>query len=130
MRSLHRISGLPSHRHMAWFTVPACIFLVCLSAPLQAETIVTWDFTQGDHGWTGNNFVRDLAAGPEGLAFVSTGIDPWIEGPPVDLSQDGMTRIAVRMKSDADAGAELCLRTAFRGRTLRSLHGHQRRAVA
>ncbi len=120
MRSLHRISGLPSHRHMAWFTVPACIFLVCLSAPLQAETIVTWDFTQGDHGWTGNNFVRDLAAGPEGLAFVSTGIDPWIEGPPVDLSQDGMTRIAVRMKSDADAGAELFYGRHFEaGRSVR-----------
>lgn len=98
----------------------ACVLLVCLSSSAWAKTIVAWDFTQGAQGWTGNNFVRDLAAGPEGLAFVSTGIDPWIEGPGVDLPQGEMTRVTVTMKSDADAGAELFYGRHFEaGRSVR-----------
>jgi len=69
--------------------------------------IVRWDFAQGQQGWQGNPHVKDLVVSAEGLAFSSTGIDPWIESPPMDLSTSGMTRVRVRMKSDADPHAEL-----------------------
>ena len=91
-----------------------------LSSVAAAETVMTWDFTQGVHGWTGNPFVKDLAAGPEGLSLTSTGIDPWIESGPVDLSGHDLTRVTVRMKSTADTGAELFYGAHFEaGRSVR-----------
>ncbi len=107
MKNLNQISTSPLHGCRRSLSIAACVLLVCLSSSLRAETVVTWDFTEGAQGWVGNHFVKDLTAGPDGLAFVSTGIDPWIEGPPIDLPQEGMTRVTVTMKSDADAGAEL-----------------------
>ncbi|HPC93859.1 MAG TPA: hypothetical protein PLU87_02885 [Sedimentisphaerales bacterium] len=96
------------------------VLLVCLSSFAGAETVVTWDFTQGAQGWTGNNFVEDLTAGSEGLAFGSTGIDPWLEGPAVDLPEGSMTRVTVTMKSDADSGGELFYGRHFEaGRSVR-----------
>lgn len=96
------------------------VLLVGLSSSVWAETIVTWDFTQGAQGWIGNNFVTDLTAGSEGLAFASTGIDPWIEGPAVDLPEGTMTRVTVTMQSDADAGGELFYGRHFEaGRSVR-----------
>ena len=83
------------------------VILVCLASSVWADAIVTWDFTQGTGGWIGNSFVTGLTASSDGLAFVSTGIDPWIEGPAVDLPGGTMTRVTVTMKSDADAGGEL-----------------------
>ncbi len=103
--------------------MPACVIgvlLVCLLSSAWADAIVTWDFTQGAHGWIGNSFVEDLTAGSEGLAFASTGIDPWIEGPAVDLPEGSMTRVTVTMKSDADAGGELFYGRHFEaGRSVR-----------
>ncbi|MCX5644930.1 MAG: hypothetical protein NTZ17_09640 [Phycisphaerae bacterium] len=79
------------------------------------KAVVTWDFTQGMQGWQGNQHVKNLTATAEGLAFESTGNDPWIEGPVVDLPGEGMTRVTVRMRSNADPGAEL-----FYGRTFQA----------
>jgi len=95
--------------------------LVVGSLPaVRGAEVATWDFTQGLQGWQGNSHVKDLAASPEGLAFVSTGMDPWIEGPAVDLPGSGMTRICVRMKSDADPGGELFYGPTFQaGRSVR-----------
>jgi len=82
--------------------------------------IAAWDFSQGPQGWQGNSYVKDFATSSEGLAFTSTGIDPWIEGPPIDLPGSGMTRVRVRMKSNADAGGELFYgRTFEAGRSVR-----------
>lgn len=120
MKNLNRIPGSPLHGCPWTLAIAACMLVVCLSSSLEAETLVVWDFTDGAQGWVGNHFVEDLTAGPEGLAFVSTGIDPWIEGPPVDLPSEGMTRVTVTMKSDADAGAELFYGPHFEaGRSVR-----------
>lgn len=97
----------------------ACAFFV-FSVAASAGEIAAWDFTQGTHGWTGNSYVTDLIVSPEGLAFTSTGIDPWIEGPTIDLPGSGMTRLRLRMKSDADPHGELFYgRTFEAGRSVR-----------
>jgi len=97
-----------------------CILLTSFSLAAHARTIVAWDFTEGTHGWVGNPLVEDLTAGSEGLAFTSTGIDPWIESRPVDVTGSDLTRITVRMKSTADSGAELFYGRHFEaGRSVR-----------
>jgi len=95
---------------VALFTLIAAI-----SATAYGKVVVVWDLTQGAQGWQGNQQVKGLAATAEGLAFESTGNDPWIEGPAVDLPGEGMTRVKVRMRSDADPGGEL-----FYGRTFQA----------
>jgi hypothetical protein len=91
-----------------------------LSTPTWGKTVVTWDFTRSTHGWQGNKHVQGLAVAAEGLAFESTGNDPWIEGPAVDPPAEEMTRVQVRMKSDADAGGELFHGRSFQaGRSVR-----------
>jgi hypothetical protein len=88
---------------------------VLASTTVWGKVVVTWDFAKGAQGWQGNQHVKNLTATAEGLAFESTGNDPWIEGPAVDLPSEGMTRVTVRMRSNADPGAEL-----FYGRTFQA----------
>ncbi len=73
-----------------------------------------WDFSKGTQGWTGNNRVEKLTSSPEGLLVKSTGQDPWIEGPAIDLPGDKIIRVKIRMKSNVDSGAELFYGRAFR----------------
>jgi len=94
------------------FLVFTFIFLVPVSS--YANTVADWDFTKGTEGWTGNRRVEKLISSQEGLLVKSTGEDPWIEGPAVDLPGDKMIRVKIRMKSDADTGAELFYGRAFR----------------
>ncbi len=89
--------------------------VVWMSTTAWGKTVVTWDFTKSAQGWQGNPYVKDLANTAEGLAFESTGEDPWIEGPAVDLPGEGMIRVKVRMRSEADANGEL-----FYGRTFQA----------
>jgi hypothetical protein len=89
--------------------------VVLASTTAWGKAVVTWDFTKGAQSWQGNQYTKGLTATAEGLAFESTGNDPWIEGPVVDLPGAGMTRVRVRMKSDADPGGEL-----FYGRTFQA----------
>ncbi len=102
---------------------PAVLLLLlgaCLSSSAWGKVVVTWDFTKGAHGWQGNQQVQGLTVTSEGLAFASAGNDPWIEGPAVSLPGAGMTRVKVRMKSDADAGGELFYGRSFQaGRSVR-----------
>ena len=79
-----------------------------------AETIVRWNFSRGLQGWTGNHFVEDLTFSRDGLSFRSTGIDPWIEGPAVNLPADRITKVTVRMRSDANGSGELFYGPSFR----------------
>lgn len=72
-----------------------------------ADTIVRWSFSRGLQGWRGNHFVEDLTWSRDGLSFRSTGVDPWIEGPAVDLPVDQFTKVKIRMKSDANGSGEL-----------------------
>ncbi len=89
--------------------------VLCFPLSVSAKTVVEWDFSKGLQGWAGNNRVENLSFSPEGLVVKSTGEDPWIEGPAVDLPGDGICRVKIRMKSNADAGAEL-----FYGRTFKA----------
>jgi hypothetical protein len=101
-------------------TILLLLFVAFFSASAWAKTVVAWDFTEGRYGWQGNKQVQGLAVTAEGLAFASTGNDPWIEGPAVDLPGTGMTRVKVRMKSDADPGGELFYGRLFQaGRSVR-----------
>ena len=79
----------------------ACVLLVSLLPVASAKTVIRWDFTQGAQGWVGNNFVDGLTVVSEGLAFTSTGIDPWIESRPVDFAGQDLTKVTGRMKSTA-----------------------------
>ena len=112
-------------RSMALLTL-----VLLISTTARGKVVVRWDFTKGAgpqtrssafgnpaQGWQGNQHVKNLTATAEGLAFDSTGNDPWIEGPAVDLPGVGMTRVTVRMRSDADPGAEL-----FYGRVFQAGH--------
>ena len=93
------------------------IFLAASALPTglaRGGTVATWDFTKGRLGWRGNQYTTDLTTSREGLTFRSTGLDPWIEGPPVDLPGTGITRVRVRMKSQADGHGELFYGAAFR----------------
>ncbi len=72
-----------------------------------ADTIVHWDFSKGLQGWKGNYQVEGLTWSRGGLSFRSTGVDPWIEGPRVDLPGDRLTRVTVRMRSNANGSGEL-----------------------
>lgn len=91
-----------------------------LASPASGKTVAAWDFTKGAQGWQGNNYTADVATTAEGLALRSTGIDPWIESAAVDVPGDGVIRVRVRMKSQADTGGELFYGLAFQaGRSVR-----------
>ena len=77
------------------------------------EVVVEWDFSKGTGGWTGNQRVEKLTFTNEGLIVKSTGTDPWIEGPALDLPGSEITRLRIRMKSNADAGGEVFYGSAF-----------------
>lgn len=92
------------------------VTLLVLAGPVSVsgKVVTKWDFSQGLHGWIGNNKVENLTYSSEGLIVKSTGEDPWIEGPAVDLPGGKTIRVRIRMKSTADAGAELFYGRAFR----------------
>ncbi|MBN2592748.1 MAG: hypothetical protein JXA81_04510 [Sedimentisphaerales bacterium] len=98
--------------------IPLILFIVTMLLTIPASSFamsaVEWDFSTGLHGWTGNGRAENLSFSSEGLAVKSTGEDPWIEGPAVDLPDDKTIRVKVRMKSNADAGAELFYGRVFR----------------
>jgi hypothetical protein len=101
--------------------VPFGIMVITmLSVGARGVSVVEWDFGKGTHGWTGNGRVENLRSSAEGLVVKSTGEDPWIEGPAVDLPGEKMVRVKIRMKSNADPHAELFYGKAFvAGRSLR-----------
>jgi len=91
--------------------------VLVLIAPISAhaKAVAEWDFTKGTLGWTPNARVKELISTPDGLLVRSTGEDPWIEGPPVDLPGDEITSIKIRMKSTADGAGEVFYGRAFVG---------------
>jgi hypothetical protein len=94
--------------------------IMMVPAGAYAKTIIEWDFTKATHGWTANDRVENLRSSAEGLIVKSTGQDPWIEGPAVDLPGDRMVRVKIRLKSTADPHAELFYGKAFvAGRSVR-----------
>jgi hypothetical protein len=95
------------------FVIPLALMAVW-TVPAFGKTALEWDFSKGLHGWTPNPRVKNLTYSPEGLAVISTGEDPWIEGPAVDLPGDKIIRVKIRMKSNADASAELFYGRVFR----------------
>ncbi|MBL7186014.1 MAG: hypothetical protein ISS70_06790 [Phycisphaerae bacterium] len=97
---------------LVWITLPT----LCVDA----RTVAEWDFSYGMHGWKGNHHVTDLIHSRQGLSFTSTGVDPWIEGPAVNLRTDRLTKVTVRMKSNANSTGELFYGPYFQaGRSVR-----------
>jgi len=108
-------------REIRWWGKPhptiitiTLILFAFMTVPAMGKTLVEWDFTKGLHGWKANDKVEALSFSSEGLIVKSTGQDPWIESPAVDLPGEAMTRVKVRMKSNADASAELFYGAVFR----------------
>ncbi len=79
------------------------------------NSVMLFDFREGTHGWTGNHHITGLEATNEGIAFESTGNDPWIEGPPViNMPRGDRVRITIRMKSsDGDSSGEIFYGPSF-----------------
>ena len=45
---------------------------------------------------------------------VTTGLDPWIEGPAIAIPDDCLLRVTIRMKSTADRSGEVFYGTGFK----------------
>ena len=94
--------------------------LLTLNAALSGQLVIEWDFTRGTHGWTNNPRVLPLQSLEDGLSVVSTGHDPWIEGPVFDFPPDLWALVTIRMTSDTDASVELFYGDRFvAGRSVR-----------
>ncbi|MHC4728361.1 MAG: hypothetical protein ACYS17_14165, partial [Planctomycetota bacterium] len=91
--------------------------ILVMSVSAYGKVVVEWNFSKGTLGWISNNKVENLSSSPEGLLVKSTGHDPWIEGPVIDLPGEKMIRLKIRVKSDADTSAEV-----FYGKTFKSGH--------
>jgi hypothetical protein len=81
--------------------------ILCMTLRVDAQTVIEWDFSRGLHGWKGNHHVADLTQSRRGLSFTSTGVDPWIEGPAVNLQTDRLIKVTFRMQSNANSTGEL-----------------------
>jgi len=92
----------------------SAIVVILIQVCSYGKVVLQWDFTQGPQGWTANKSVEGLISSPDGLVVKSVAADPWIEGPAVDLPSDGLTRVTIRMKSNADASGQLFYGRAFR----------------
>ena len=103
-------TGRILHYSRTLSALAACILVPAIT---HAKIVAEWDFTKGTLGWTGNARVKELKSSPEGLLVRSTGEDPWIEGPGTDLPGAETARVKIRMKSTADAGAQLFYGRAF-----------------
>ncbi|MHC4558543.1 MAG: hypothetical protein ACYS80_14715 [Planctomycetota bacterium] len=98
----------------------AVVLILAVLVSAFGKTVVEWDFRKGTQGWSGNKRVEALSYSPQGLIVKSTGEDPWIEGPAMDLPADKIIRVRIRMRSNADTAAELFYGRAFRaGRSVR-----------
>ncbi len=95
----------------ALLVVPVVVGVVMGTA--FGKVVAEWDFSKGTGGWTGNQKVEKLTFTNEGLIVKSTGTDPWIEGPALDLPGSEITRLRIRMKSNADASGEVFYGSAF-----------------
>jgi len=78
---------------------------VAVQTPAMGAVAVEWDFSTGTHGWRGNGRVEAVRSTPDGLVVRSTGVDPWIEGPAVDLPADGLVRLTLRVRATEGDGA-------------------------
>ena len=89
------------------FLLTSLILTVLFPLKIHGQNATEWDFSRGMLGWEGNHYVTDLTASRQGLSFTSTGIDPWIEGPAINLQTDQLTKVTIRMKSNANSNGEL-----------------------
>jgi hypothetical protein len=113
---------VPDHSHQTKTSLWLALGIVVTAAVPSARSaeVMRWDFRQGLQGWKGNAYTAGLRLTREGMAFQSTGIDPWIEGPPITVPSERITRVVVRMLSRADTGGELFYGPAFQaGRSVR-----------
>ena len=99
---------------MMYSIVSVLVVVMLIPVGAYGETVIEWDFSKGTLNWVGNSMVGRLTFSQEGLIIESTGQDAWIDGPAADLSGDRMTRVTIRMKSNADTSGELFYGKVFR----------------
>ena len=90
-----------------YFLLTSLVLTVLFPLKIYGQNAMEWDFSRGMLGWKGNHYVTDLTTSRQGLSFTSTGIDPWIEGPAINLRTDQLTKVTIRMKSNANSSGEL-----------------------
>jgi len=98
-------------------TVRQSVLLILLTLTLSrawGAALLEWDFRKGVHGWQGNQRVAPLRSTAEGLVVETTGPDPWIEGPPVDIPADHLLRVTLRLRSSADGSGQVFYGKQFR----------------
>ena len=105
--SVNRYCVNAGRRSLAILISFAVTAFISLPASVSGKTVTEWDFSKGLHRWIANDKVQKLSYSTEGLIVKATGEDPWIEGPAIDLPGEGIVRVKIRMKSNADTGAEL-----------------------
>ena len=97
----------PGLFELAWIQVGSFVPLAWPSLNPPFETVIYWDFSLWSQGWAGNIHTSNLQVTEDGLAFDTTGNDPWITGPRIDYPDESRLLLSIRMKSDADADAQL-----------------------
>ena len=85
----------------------AVLVAISLAASANAARVARYDFTKDRHGWQGNHHTAEMRVTAEGLTFRSTGIDPWLTSPVVELPADARIKFTVRMLSGAGGTARL-----------------------
>jgi len=73
-----------------------------LSAGPREEGLPVLDFTDGKtvREWVAANDVSSLASTPEGMEVTISGGDPYIIGPPLDLPEDRLLWLDLKLRSD------------------------------
>ena len=104
--TIQRQTSRPEHRFIG-LLLPLLVGMILLPSQANAGTVLEWDFSRGMQGWKGNHHVTDLVYSRQGLSFAATGVDPWIEGPAVNLQTDRLIKVTIRMKSNANSTGEL-----------------------
>lgn len=96
------------------------VAILALAGQCIAAVSVEWDFTQGTQGWSGNARVEPVRSTADGLIVRTTGLDPWIEGPAVDLPAGSLVRVTVRMRCDTDGSAQIFYGRGFSAERVRT----------
>ena len=98
LRSASRVAGLF-----------VCLFACrCAGADPQAP-VVAFDFTQADTvaQWRAANDVESVEATTDGMAVVASGDDPFLVGPPVDLSAGAPLALEIKVRSEGGGAVEV-----------------------
>lgn len=88
---------------------PADVGLGPYDLPATDLSASAWNFDKGDDGWSEGAQIKDLRAADGALSGESTGPDPALSGPAIDLPADGFRSALIRLRLEAtDGKAKAC----------------------